>query len=286
MLDQQYRVRRRREWNEAGKRYDHLAAGPLADLMRQATEQVLKHVALSPGQKVLDVGTGPGNPALEAAAAVSPNGQVIGIDSAPSMIETARRRAKQDGIENVAFLEMEAEYLAFPDNYFDAIISRYGYPHFTSAAQALNESYRVLRPGGRFAAAMHGAVERNPYFTAPVLALKNFHADPTAITDRGPFYFHAPELLERAMRQAGFDTVHAYAHDTTVVIEDFGEYWEAQKAGGASIRRALDAVPEERRVEAEEAALASMGRYVSDNKAVFPAQIIVGVGTKNASAHG
>src|SRR3546814_4428158 len=94
---------------------------------------------------------------------------------------------------------------------------------------------------------MHGAVAANPYFTAPVLALKTFHSDPAPITDRGPFYFHAPVLLEHAMVEAGFDAVRAYAYDTTVVIDDFAQYWEAQKAGGASVRRALDAVPAERR---------------------------------------
>src|SRR3546814_5759598 len=92
---------------------------------------------------------------------------------------------------------MEAECLTFPDDSFDAIISRYCYPHFTDAVQALRESYRVLRAGGRVAAAMHGAVAENTYFTAPVLALKTFHSDPAPITDRGPFYFHAPVSLEQ-----------------------------------------------------------------------------------------
>src|SRR3546814_13764274 len=86
---------------------------------------------------------------------------LTGIDSAPSMIATARRRAREAGVENAAFVEMEAECLTFPDDSFDAIISRYGYPHFTDAVQALRESYRVLRAGGRFAAAMHGAVAAN-----------------------------------------------------------------------------------------------------------------------------
>jgi hypothetical protein len=131
---------------------------------------------------------------------------------------------------------------------------------------------------------MHGAVELNPYFTAPVLALKKFHLNPAAITDRGPFFFHAPELLESAMKQAGFENVNAYAHNSEIIIDDFDKYWDAQKAGGAAVRRALDAAPEERRAEAEAAALASMEKYVSNNRGVFPAQFVVGVGTKGLGA--
>src|SRR3546814_4907616 len=137
--------------------------------MRQATEEIFRNAALAPVQNLLDVGTGAGSPALEAIALVGPAGKVTGIDSAPSMIATARRRAREAGVENAAFVEMEAACLTFPDDSFDAIISSYGYPHFTDAVQALRDSYRVLRAGARFAASMHGSVAANPYFTAPVL---------------------------------------------------------------------------------------------------------------------
>src|SRR3546814_2979257 len=66
--DEEYRTTRRREWDEAGKRYGHLSGGPLADLMRQATEEIFRNAALAPGQHLLDVGTGAGSPALEAIA--------------------------------------------------------------------------------------------------------------------------------------------------------------------------------------------------------------------------
>src|SRR3546814_7238236 len=78
--DEEYRTTRRREWDEAGKRYGHLSGGPLADLMRQATEEIFRNAALAPGQHLLDVGTGAGSPALEAIALVGPAGKVTGID--------------------------------------------------------------------------------------------------------------------------------------------------------------------------------------------------------------
>lgn len=280
LSDEEYRLKRRAEWNEAGKRYDKLSVGALADLSRQAAEQVFKVADIKAGEKVLDVGTGAGSPALEAARFVGPGGKIVGIDSAPSMIVAARRRAGELGVGNAEFFEMEGESMAFPDDSFDVIISRYAYPHFTNAAVAFRESFRVLRRGGRLAAAMHGAVELNPYITAPIVALRKFHLDPPPLTDRGPFGLNSPDKLEAQLKQAGFGDVKAHAFDTTIVVDDFKTYWDAQKAGGAAVRRALDAVPEQHRAEGEKAALASMEKYVSGNKGTFPAQIVVGLGRK------
>jgi ubiquinone/menaquinone biosynthesis C-methylase UbiE len=281
----QYRATRRQQWDEAGKGYSALSNTALADLMHQASAEILNHLPLSPNARILDVGTGPGNPAIEIASRVGEGGWVVGIDFAPSMIEVAWRRARLAGLNRIEFIEADAEALPFPDESFDAVVSRYGLPHFTDAVQALKEARRVLRPGGRFIAAMHGAVERNPYFTTPVLTFKKYQANPAPITDRGPFYFHAPDLLEKAMRSAGFEAPRVYARDTSIVVEDFASYWQAQKSGGAAIRRELNAVPPERHQEAEQAALAALARYVVNNRAVFPAQIMVGVGIKNSGAH-
>jgi SAM-dependent methyltransferase len=280
MSDDDYRRKRRQEWDEAGKRYDKLATGALADLSAQAAAKVLEFAKLRDGETVLDVGTGPGSPALEAIPYVSPNGRVVGIDFAPSMIATAQKRAAELGVANAEFREMEAEQLGFPDGTFDAAISRYAYPHFTNARLALKETLRVLRPGGRLVAAMHGAAEANPYFGGPIAALTRFHEDPSPITERGPFGLSEPGSLEAAMTAARFRDVTVHVHDTTIVVDDFDRYWTAQKAGGAGIRRALAKVPEDRRPEAEAAALASMQPYVVDNRASFPAQIIVGIGWK------
>jgi ubiquinone/menaquinone biosynthesis C-methylase UbiE len=280
MSDEDYRKTRKQEWDEAGKKYEHLATGALASLSAQAAALILEIAELRGGENVLDIGTGPGSPALDAAPLILPNGKVTGIDFAPSMIVAARKRASELGIENAEFFEMEAEQLGFADNSFDAVISRYAYPHFTNARLALAETLRVLRRGGRLVAAMHGSADRNPYIGAPVAALMRFQIEPSPITERGPFGFSAHGSFEAAMKDSGFSQVTVRAHDATIVVDSFENYWAAQKSGGAGIRRALDKVPEARRAEAEAAALASMEQYVIGGKGTFPAQIIIGAGRK------
>ncbi len=282
LSDEEYRAIRRAEWHEAGKGYLALMGrgGPLEDLARLAAEQVFRLADLAPGESVLDVGTGAGSPALEALPYVGPSGRIVGIDFAPSMVEAARVVAAQRGIGNAEFYEMDGEKLDFPDHSFDAIISRYAYPHFTSAAGAFAESLRVLRPGGRLAAAMHGDTDHNPYLAAPVTAMARFHENPRPLTERGPFGLASPVALEAQLRQAGFSDVRIQAYDTSIVVPDFAAYWEAQKKGGAAVRRALHAVPERHRAEAEAAALAALSGYVTDNRGVFPARINLGFGIK------
>jgi SAM-dependent methyltransferase len=281
MTDEEYRETRRREWDAAGKNYGNVLGAALVDLMAQANAQIFKYAEIKAGDSVLDVGTGPGSPALDAAAFVGPTGKIVGVDFAPSMIQGAKRRAKDMGVANAEFFEMDAEAMSFADNSFDVIISRYGYPHFTNAVQALKESYRVLKPGGRLSAAMHGAVDRNPYFTGPLIALRPFQPTPMVVTDRGPFFFHETHLLEAAMKQAGFKDFRVFTVDTTIRIENFDKYLEAQKAGGAAVRRAVALVPEARRAEAEEAAWNALQKYVTGNTGVLPAQYMMGVGTKS-----
>jgi hypothetical protein len=97
---------------------------------------------------------------------------------------------------------------------------------------------------------------------------------------RGPFALHTPQLLEAELKKAGFSNIRTVAYDTTIVVPDFKHYWDTQKAGGASIRRALDAVPEAQRAQAEKEALGSMMPWVANNRGEFPAQIIAGLGFK------
>lgn len=104
---------------------------------------------LETGERVLDLGSGAGTDSLVAALMVGPEGSVIGIDMTPEMIAKSRAGAAELGLDNVAFVEGEAEMLPFADASFDVVISNGVIDLIPDKAAAFSELYRVLGPGGR-----------------------------------------------------------------------------------------------------------------------------------------
>jgi arsenite methyltransferase len=103
-----------------------------------------------PGEAILDIGCGAGVDSIIAAKMVGPEGKVTGIDLVPEMLAKARENARITGIGNVTFLEASAEQLPFPDNSFDLVISNGVFNLVVDKVKALEEVYRILKPGGRF----------------------------------------------------------------------------------------------------------------------------------------
>jgi arsenite methyltransferase len=104
---------------------------------------------IEPGKLVLDIGSGAGMDSLIAALQVGPEGSVTGIDMTPEMIENACRGAAELGLNNVTFVEGEAERLPFHDSSFDVVISNGVIDLIPDKDAVFGEIYRVLVPGGR-----------------------------------------------------------------------------------------------------------------------------------------
>ena len=118
----------------------------------QGRTAVIEWVDAAPGKRILDLACGPGTLSYPLARAVSPGGEVIGIDLAPGMIELAQRDAPP-GL-TVKFLLMDMEDLRFPDHSFDAAASGHGFQFVPDLRRALSETRRVLKPGARMAASV------------------------------------------------------------------------------------------------------------------------------------
>ena len=107
--------------------------------------------AMTPGETVLDLGSGAGFDAFLAARAVGSTGRVIGVDMTPAMVSKARANAEQGGYDNVEFRLGEIEHLPIADGIIDVIISNCVINLSPDKAAVFADAYRVLRPGGRLA---------------------------------------------------------------------------------------------------------------------------------------
>jgi len=101
------------------------------------------------GKRALDIGSGAGMDSLIAALMVGPEGSVTGIDMTPEMIEKARKGVAELGLNNVTFVEGEAETLPFDDSSFDVVLSNSVIDLIPDKDAVFGEIYRVLVPGGR-----------------------------------------------------------------------------------------------------------------------------------------
>jgi len=107
--------------------------------------------ALSPGEVVLDLGSGGGIDVLLSARRVSPGGKAYGVDMTDEMLELARENQRKAGVENVEFLKGEIEDVPLPDEHVDVVISNCVINLSTDKPKVISEAFRVLKPGGRFA---------------------------------------------------------------------------------------------------------------------------------------
>jgi len=110
----------------------------------------LAALALQPGEVVLDLGSGAGNDAFVARAAVGEEGRVIGVDFTPEMVTKARANAEKLGYANVEFRQGDIENLPVGPARIDVVTSNCVLNLVPDKKRAFAEIFRVLRPGGRF----------------------------------------------------------------------------------------------------------------------------------------
>ncbi len=116
-------------------------------LYEDITGRLLRDAGLFTGMKVLDIGSGAGDVAFAAAELVGSEGEVLGVDMNPEILETARTRAQAAGLANVQFVTEDVQTLDLPND-FDALIGRLVLLYLPDPVATLKQLATHLRPGG------------------------------------------------------------------------------------------------------------------------------------------
>jgi ubiquinone/menaquinone biosynthesis C-methylase UbiE len=181
---------------------------------------------VGPGQRVLDVGCGIGDPTLQVAVLVGPHGRVVGIDLVEDMLVTARERAAALGLAHVEFRAGDVATEALPAESFDVVIGRWSVIYVQDVAALLVRLRRALVPGGRIALAGWAPPDANPWIAIPMRAIGAVRPLPPA-DSAAPGIFHLSEDgdLARALVAAGFQAVDQERVQLSQFARDPAEFW-------------------------------------------------------------
>jgi enediyne biosynthesis protein CalE5 len=204
----QYRDSIRTEWRDAAPGWRAwLEVLEAADGGQAVSRTLVQLARIGPGDEVLDVAAGYGEPGLTAARAVAPGGHVVCTDISADMLAVGRERAAAEGLDNLEFLEGAAEELAFEEASFDAVLSRQGLQFLPDVAGVLARLRSFLKPHGRLAAAVWGSPQ-TVHFAAPVPLLRaELQLPPPPAGIPGPFALADASQLAGLVEAAGFTDV-------------------------------------------------------------------------------
>lgn len=231
--------------------------GRIADIYRSeidkrftpVVEGVMRRASIKSGENVLDVGTGTGSVAVRAATLVAPGGRVVGIDISSEMLTLARECATSLALEDVTFQEGRAEAIPAGDAEFDVLLASLTCMYVIDRPAAARESARVLRPGGRFVAAVWAGPERCDIILFQQTAGR--FAPPPPVPGVGPGALADPSSFVAQLAEAGID---AGVETDTLGFDfpDFASAWDVL----ASVTTAQ--LPPERQQEAKAAVQQAM----------------------------
>ena len=206
-------------WDAMAQRYER-------DVDRRfgsVVEGVVQRAGLQPGEQVMDLGTGTGQVAIRAASLVGPAGHVTGVDISGEMLALARARAVAIGLRNVQFREGRAEAIPGDSSGCDVLLASLSLMYVIDRAAAAREIARLLRPGGRFVAAVWAGpadcdivwFQQTAGSFAPPSLVPG--VGPGALAETGPF-----------LKQLSDVGVHARV-ETEVLgfdVDDFASAWD------------------------------------------------------------
>ena len=197
----------RSDWAGRSKHWDQ-RADEVADMASRINMPLIQAAKIAADHKVLDLATGAGEPALTIAEMVGKNGHVTATDLVPEMMAGAKRRARDMSLENISFEVADMADLPFSSDRFDRATCRFGLMFSPEKQKAVNEVFRVLKPGGRVAYMVWGEPADNTMAYVIKGAARDVFGDDNPLLELDlPFSLSEPGSLTALLKTAGFEAV-------------------------------------------------------------------------------
>ena len=226
-----------------------------AHLRADLAEALLRAADLAPGQQVLDLASGPGLLARDAARLVQPGGWVLATDIAEAMmIEASRVNDAESDVAlraSTGFATTDAEHLCLPDASFDRVLIGLALFMFPDEGKSLKEIRRVLRPGGRLAVSVWGPRASVPLISCAQDCIARLLPPPKFVRP-SVFRFGEDHTLAAALADAGFDDVRVSPCRFNCHFTDSESYWQAFLDLAGGVAESMSRLPYETQTQLRE----------------------------------
>lgn len=263
---EQFKAQQRQMWN-------NVAAGWQAwwqtfeQGAQKVSDKIVELADIQPGDRVLDIATGIGEPAITAAKRVRPSGKVIATDISSQMIAIAKSRASSLDLDRLMeFREGDAEKLDFPKSSFNAVLSRWGLMFLPNLPSALTTMRELLVPSGRLAAAVWSTPTKVPMLDLAFSTVrKQINAPAPPPGTPGPFALADTESLRKSFSQAGFEDIRVQAFDITFSFDSAESFTRFHQQIAAPIQAMLANQTEERKRQAWDSITDAVSKYADSH---------------------
>jgi len=192
------------------------------DVFTPFGRRLVERVDVAVGQRVVDLGCGPGAVLIPAARAAGPTAVVLGVDRAPAMLRRARTAARRARLPNVALVRMDADQLALREQSVDVLLAGFALGSFPSAPHTLAACRSILRPGGRLGLSVAEGWwwEGDPRWAwhAELLASLDLRIDMSG-------RLGSPAVLRALLQRVGYVDVRVSAEWAVLPFNDFDAWW-------------------------------------------------------------
>lgn len=239
-----------------------------APMRRVLLEALLARAELQPGLRVLDLASGPGLLAEEAALRVGQQGLVVATDIAERQLAACGQHP------SLCALAADAELLPFADGSFERVLCGLGLMFFPDAARALREARRVLRADGRIALSVWGTAPQVPLVECALACLRRLLPPPRQARP-SVFRYSEASILESLLAAAGFAQTRIVPVRFDVFFADAAAYWQGFLDLAGGVAGSLSRLPPETQASLAAGVAKELAPYASDGGYSLPGVALV-----------